>query len=68
MTYWHSGWQSSYSPFGLATINNDVDGNSNTVELNIRFPGQYWDSETGLHYNWLRYYDPSVCLLIIILL
>ena len=58
-------WQASYSPFGLATINNDVDGDlvngkSTPVELNIRFPGQYYDVETGLHYNWHRYYDPSV--------
>src|SRR5579872_3314426 len=26
----------------------------------IRFQGQYWDDETGLHYNRYRYYDPYV--------
>lgn len=27
------------------------------VTNNLRFPGQYWDEETGLHYNWFRFYD-----------
>ncbi|GKX53153.1 RHS repeat domain-containing protein [Budvicia aquatica] len=27
------------------------------VETNLRFQGQYWDEETGLHYNRYRYYD-----------
>jgi RHS repeat-associated protein len=25
----------------------------------LRFPGQYHDQETGLHYNYQRYYDPD---------
>jgi RHS repeat-associated protein len=26
----------------------------------LRFQGQYYDTETGLHYNRFRYYDPDV--------
>ncbi len=29
------------------------------VRQNLRFQGQYFDAETGLHYNRFRYYDPD---------
>jgi len=47
-------WRADYDPFGYAS----VDPLSSRT-LNVRFPGQYYDSETGLHYNYFRYYDPK---------
>ena len=48
-------WQATYKAWGavekLAV---------NDVEQNLRFQGQYFDDETGLHYNTFRYYDPEV--------
>lgn len=26
----------------------------------LRFPGQYWDAESGLSQNYMRYYDPTM--------
>ncbi|MBU0910516.1 MAG: DUF2778 domain-containing protein [Proteobacteria bacterium] len=46
-------WQAAYLPFGKAQVQ------TGTVSNNLRFPGQYYDAETGLHYNWHRYYDPQ---------
>ena len=31
---------------------------NNRAATPLRFPGQYHDPETGLHYNYHRYYDP----------
>ncbi|MDT0321783.1 DUF6531 domain-containing protein [Streptomyces millisiae] len=30
-----------------------------TADCPLRFPGQFFDRETGLHYNLRRYYDPE---------
>ena len=47
-------WQVDYRPFGETTIS------VASVENNLRFPGQYFDAESGLHYNYFRDYDPSL--------
>jgi RHS repeat-associated protein len=47
-------WSATYDAFGKATVNP-----SSTVTNNLRLPGQYYDQETELHYNWMRYYDPG---------
>ena len=46
-------WEAEYRPFGEVVIVTAA------VENNLRFPGQYFDQESGLHYNYFRYYDPS---------
>ena len=46
-------WEAGYMPFGEARVL------VADIENNLRFPGQYFDAETGLHYNWHRYYDPD---------
>nr|WP_268796877.1 RHS repeat-associated core domain-containing protein [Pseudomonas sp. BSw22131] len=48
-------WQATYKGWGsIETLA------LNEVEQNLRFQGQYFDDETGLHYNTFRYYDPEV--------
>lgn len=29
------------------------------IKVNLRFPGQYIDDETGFYYSYFRYYDPN---------
>ena len=47
-------WKADYEPFGKVNI---VVEN---IENNIRFPGQYYISETGLYYNWWRWYKSEI--------
>jgi len=45
-------------PFGVGSPNENPSG-LGTFTYNLRLPGQYYDRETGLHYNYLRdSYDP----------
>jgi RHS repeat-associated protein len=43
-------WKGEFLPFGEPL---SIKG---TVTNNLRFPGQYFDGETGLHQNWFRDY------------
>ncbi len=47
-------WQATYKPFGASSIN--ISG---SILNNLRFPGQYFQLETNLAYNWHRTYDPT---------
>jgi RHS repeat-associated protein len=51
-------WRWDSDPFGTTTANEDPDGDSAVFEYNLRFPGQYWDVEGELSYNYFRDYDP----------
>jgi RHS repeat-associated protein len=45
-------WSATYTPFG------GVHVSTGTLPPN-RFPGQWFQSESGLHQNWMRDYDPT---------
>lgn len=47
-------WSADYKPFGESTVT------VSTITNNLRFPGQYFDAETGLNYNYYRDYNASL--------
>ena len=53
-------WRWAGEAFGSTTPLEDLDGDGMATTINLRFPGQYFDEETGFHYNWNRYYDPRL--------
>lgn len=52
-------WDLAGEAFGKGQPNEDPDGDSIPFTLDLRFPGQQFDSLTGLHYNYFRDYDPG---------
>jgi RHS repeat-associated protein len=45
-------WEVSYLPFGGVHV-------SSGLPVDARFPGQWYQAESGLHQNWMRDYDPT---------
>jgi RHS repeat-associated protein len=53
-------WQwDNLDPFGANAANENPSGQG-TFKYGLRFPGQYFDAETGTHYNYFRDYDATV--------
>lgn len=46
-------WQATYQPFGQASV-------SGTITQNLRFPGQYFDVESGWNHNGFRNFIPDL--------
>jgi len=51
-------WSADYDAYGKAQTRTTADAGT-AITNNLRYPGQYWDAESGLHYNDRRYYDPD---------
>jgi len=47
-------WHGDYQPYGAVLLDEERES------LNLRLPGQYYDRESGLHYNLNRYYSSSL--------
>lgn len=48
-------WAHRVDPYGRIDVHDGAG-----IEYNLRWPGHYFDPETGLHYNRYRYYDPEL--------
>ena len=46
-------WEATYLPFGGVHT-------STGSPIALRFPGQWFLSESGLHQNWMRDYEPEL--------
>ncbi|WP_223527521.1 RHS repeat-associated core domain-containing protein [Pseudomonas sp. BF-B-26] len=51
-------WSAKYNAYGKVT--RLAFGGGEQLQQPLRFQGQYFDAESGLHYNRHRYYNPDV--------
>jgi len=52
-------WEWRADAFGSTEPNGDVDGDGQLINIENRLAGQFADEESGLRYNYFRYYDPE---------
>lgn len=52
-------WRWMAEPFGVSAPETNPSG-LGAFTLNLRLPGQHFDQESALHYNYFRNYDPSL--------
>jgi RHS repeat-associated protein len=57
-------WKATYKVWGNVATEEWTGEYQHAKQLgetqNLRFQGQYYDQETGLHYNTFRFFDPDV--------
>ncbi len=58
-------WSGKYERFGFVrnsplSFYSDPERVMESFEQNLRYAGQYFDNETGLHFNTFRFYDPQI--------
>ena len=52
-------WRWDSDPFGTA-VPNENPATLGAFKYNLRYPGQYFDVESGLNYNYFRDYDAAI--------
>jgi RHS repeat-associated protein len=53
-------WRWDHDPFGNGAPDLDPDGNGQAVSYDLRFPGQIYDAQAGMHQNYFRDYSPAI--------